>query len=208
LIADPSIRDAMGESSSGFHSRRGFSNRGDDVLVTGAATHRPLDPMPHLGLARVWIAIDQIVGGHDHAGRTESALQTVLVPERLLHGMQLPVGGQTLDRDHGRAVGLNGEDRARLDGLAIDEDRARAALAGVTADVGAGEAEVVAEKVHEEEARLDFRVLLRAVDGEGNGVLHADLRGGRELTPAGGGCQCRVLPELGFASRAAHRDAA
>src|SRR5438445_7657011 len=166
LIADPSIRDAMGASSSGFHSRRGFTHRGDDVLVTGAAAHRPLDPMPHLRLARVWIAIDQIVGGHDHAGRAEAALQAVLVPERLLHRMQLPVRGQTLDRDHGRAVGLNGEDRARLDSLAIDEDRARAALAGVAADVGTGEAEVVAEKVNDEEARLDFRLLLRAVGGQ------------------------------------------
>src|SRR5437867_8883706 len=150
LIPEPSIRDAMGESSSGFHSRRGFSNRGDDVLVTGAATERAFDAMTHVGFARVGIAIDQIVGGHDHARRAEAALQTVLIPERLLHGMQLAVRGQTFDRDHGRPVGLNGQDRARLDGLAIDEDRTRAALAGVTTDVRAGQTEIVAEKVNEE----------------------------------------------------------
>src|SRR5712691_3568656 len=132
--------------------------------------------MPHLGFAGIGVAIDQIVGGHDHAGRAEAALQTVLVPERLLQWMQLPVGGKTFDRHHGRPVGLNGEDRAGLDRLPIDEDRTRAALAGVAADVGAGKAEVVAEKVNEEEAGLDLRVLLRAVDGEGNGMLHVNLR--------------------------------
>src|ERR1700694_2522565 len=108
--------------------------------------------------------------------------------------MQLAVRSETFDRDHGRAVGLNGQDRARLDRLAIDEDRARAALAGIAADVRAGEPEVVAKKVNEEEAGLDFRVLLRAVYGERDGMLHVNLRecwrrrtSGRELTPAGGG---------------------
>ena len=48
---------------------------------------------------------------------------------------------QPLDGRHRGAVGLRGQARARLDRHAVDEHRARAALAGVAADLGAGEAE-------------------------------------------------------------------
>ena len=42
------------------------------------------------------------------------------------------------------------QDVARLDGAAVDVDGAGAALGGVAADVGAGEVEVLADRVHEE----------------------------------------------------------
>ena len=51
----------------------------------------------------------------------------------------------------GRAVGLHGEHRARLRAAAVDEHRAGAALAGVAADVRAGEIEVFAQEVREQQ---------------------------------------------------------
>ena len=54
-----------------------------------------------------------------------------------------------------RAVGLGGEHRARLHRLAVEQHGARAARRGVAADVGAGEAEHVAQVLHEQRAGLD-----------------------------------------------------
>ena len=53
------------------------------------------------------------------------------------------------------AVGLDREDRARLRAAAVDEHRAGAALAGVAADVRAGEVQLLAQEVHEQHPRLD-----------------------------------------------------
>jgi len=51
--------------------------------------------------------------------------------------------------------------------------------------------------VNQQETRLDFSVPLRAVDGEGDGMLHVHLRGvegwlgGGETTPGAGGVSMR-----------------
>src|SRR5439155_6068932 len=47
---------------------------------------------------------------------------------------------------------------------AVDDHRAGAAVAGVAADVAAGQVEVVADEVDEEPARLDLTLVRRAVD--------------------------------------------
>src|SRR5712691_3143938 len=91
--------------------------------------------------------------------------------------MQLAVRSETFDGGHACAVSLHRQHRARFDGLAVDEDRTRAALTGVTPDIGSGEAECVAPEMDEEQTWLDRRCLPCAVDRERDSVLHADLRG-------------------------------
>ena len=108
----------------------------------------------------------------------------MLVPERLLDRVQLTILGHSLDRLKALALRLDGEHRAALDGLAVDEDRARAALAGVAADVCAGEPQVVAQVVHEQQARLNLVLVPAAVDGGGDLQLHAVL-----LIPFDGGAR-------------------
>ena len=78
-----------------------------------------------------------------------------MLAERLLHGMQRAGRGETLNRCHLRALGLRREQRARLDRAAVDVDHAGAALAGVAADVGAGEVQVFAQELNEKRARLN-----------------------------------------------------
>ena len=56
--------------------------------------------------------------------------------------------------------------------LAIDVDGARAALAGVAADVGAGQVEVLAEGLDEEPSGLDVELPLRPVDRQGDVFTH------------------------------------
>ncbi len=58
------------------------------------------------------------------------------------------------DREHG----------AGLDRAAIDVDHAGAALAGVAADMGAGEAEMLAQELDQQRARLDLARHRLAVD--------------------------------------------
>ena len=81
-------------------------------------------------------------------------------------------GGHAFDRRDRGAVGLDGEHRARLHGPAIDVDGARAALAGVAADVGAGQVEVLAEGLDEEASRLDVELPLCSVDRERDVFTH------------------------------------
>ena len=55
-----------------------------------------------------------------------------------------------------RAVGLRRQHGAGLHGAAVDMHRAAAALAGIAADVGAGEAEMVAQQIDQQRAVFDL----------------------------------------------------
>ena len=74
------------------------------------------------------------------------------------------------------AVGLDREDRAALDALAVEVDDAGAALAGVAADVGAGQPKIVAQEVDEQEPGLDFGRVGRTVDRNVDGNLRGSFR--------------------------------
>ena len=111
---------------------------------------------------------EQVVGGHQDAGRAEAALERVVALERLLQRREHRVAGERLDRLHRRAVGLDREQAAAADRDAVEADRARAADAVLAADVRAGEAEAMPEEVGQEQARLDLLDDDLAVDGDGD----------------------------------------
>ena len=71
---------------------------------------------------------------------------------------------QALDGVDLGTVGLYGENGARLRAPTVDEDCARAALAGVAADVRARQEELLSQEVHEEHAWLHSRLVHFAVD--------------------------------------------
>ena len=54
-----------------------------------------------------------------------------------------------------RAVAGGGEHRAGLDRAAVEVHHAGAALAGVAADMRAGEPQVLAQELHQQGARID-----------------------------------------------------
>src|SRR5688572_12006479 len=90
----------------------------------------------------------------------------MLLPETLLQGMQPSFGRQSLDCRNRGPIGLDCEDRARLDAPAIDQHGAGAALTRVAADMGASEPQVLAQEVNEKYARFDGAFANLAVDGE------------------------------------------
>ncbi len=145
--------------------RAGGGERGlDDVVVARAAAQVALQALAHLGLGRARVLGEEGRQRHHHAGCAVAALQAVILAESLLDGVQLALVGHPLDRGDRRAVRLHGEHRAGLDRLPVDEHCARAARRRVAADVGAGEADHLAQIVHEQQARLHLVLVARAVD--------------------------------------------
>ena len=67
-----------------------------------------------------------------------------------MQGMQLPVCFQRLDGGDLRAVGLNREQGAGLDGGAVQQHGAGAAEAGVTTDMRAGQTQFLADEFHQQ----------------------------------------------------------
>src|SRR4030095_459087 len=97
-------------------------------------------------------------------GRTVAALPSVLGHEAFLEGVE---GAVLFGAFHGHdlaLVRLHREHRARLHGASVEDDRAGPAMRGVAADMGAGEAEHLADEVDEEEPGLDVGLVLLTVD--------------------------------------------
>src|SRR6185436_15547506 len=86
-----------------------------------------------------------------------------------------------------RAVGLDAENGARLHRVAVQQDGAGTALAGVAADVGSGEAQVLAQDLDQETSRFDVERTAGAVHGQrdalchGRDLLASEVRGARRL---------------------------
>ena len=79
-----------------------------------------------------------------------------------------PVGGGDL-----AAVTVARERQAREDAAAVEQHRARAALAVVAALLRAGDAELVAQRVEQGRPRVDGEAVRRAVHAEGDRGVHA-----------------------------------
>src|SRR4029077_18972245 len=62
-------------------------DRDDDVLIARTAADVSLEPAAHAIGCRIRVPLREVDGAHDHAGRAEAALQTVVLVKRLLHGM-------------------------------------------------------------------------------------------------------------------------
>src|SRR5205085_11009373 len=122
----------------------------------GAAAQIALEAVADFRLGGAGIIGEELLGGHDHAGRAVSALESVLVPERFLYGIELAVVGQTFDGEHFAAIGLHGENSAALDGLSVEHDGAGAAYGRFAPDVRAGKADGFAEVMDEQQTRLDL----------------------------------------------------
>ena len=96
------------------------------------------------------LAVDEIDRGHDHAGGAETALQAVMLAEGFLHRMQRrAIGGQPLDGPDLVSVRHHRERGAGFDRLAVEMHDAGAALRGVAADMGTGQPQILAQKLHQ-----------------------------------------------------------
>ena len=97
--------------------------------------------------AGVRLGLRQFDRCHQHARRAKSALQGVILLERGLHRMQFRFCPETFDCRHVGTVCARSQHGAGFHAAAVDMHIAGAALTGVTADMGTGQAEPVAQEV-------------------------------------------------------------
>src|SRR6266446_4220507 len=159
-------------------------NCADAVGVAGTAADIAGQVMADFALGRVRVLREQLPGSHDHARRTEAALQGMVLMERGLNRMQgATAGREPFDRRDRRTVGHHGKNRTGLGGLSVDIDGAGAALRGVAADIGSREAEIVAQQMNQKLARFHGSGMAHPVDVDRHdvslfiGIHHAFLRG-------------------------------
>ena len=110
-------------------------------------------------------------------------------------GWRSPPCGQAFDAGDAPALGLQRQHRAALHRLAVEQHGAGAALAGVAADMGAGQAELLAQHFDQQALGVDLQLHGLAVDFEvqvahGWGVL-SSARGDRSARREhGAGVSC------------------
>src|SRR4051794_25513854 len=155
LILSETIRGLFGGLRD-LHAAGRIEHGLDDVVIAGAAADIAFELLAQRGLVELAaVAVHDVDRGHDHARRAVAALQAVIVAERRLHRVQFVALGDAFDGGDAGARGLSGQHGAGFDRPAVDMDDTGAALAGVAADMGAGQVEVFAEQVDEEGPVLD-----------------------------------------------------
>jgi hypothetical protein len=105
----------------------------------------------------------------EHAGRTETALQRMMLAEGRLQGRKPVLAGQPFDGQHGGTMRLNREHETGTHGGAVHNHRARAADAVLAANMGAGEPQNVAKAVGQCGARSHVNLDALAVNLENRG---------------------------------------
>src|SRR5205085_8973617 len=83
--------------------------------------------------------------------------------------------GEAFDSGDGSARALADADDARADLLAVEQHRARAAVSRVAADLGSGQAELVAQRVGEAARRIAGELARAAVDVEADDLDRGEV---------------------------------
>src|SRR5450759_567484 len=146
----------------------------DDLDVTRAAAQMADHCFANFVLARIWVIVEQRLGGEDEARRTKSALHTAFLHKRFLDLIENATFGETFDRLYVLALRLDGEIETRVDHLAVDENRASAALTFLAGALGAGEAKMFPQHFKQSAPRRNEKIVRFAVDAQGHGqqVFH------------------------------------
>ena len=112
-----------------------------DRAVAGAPAEIALERMREIGA----LLLIERRHRHDHAGGAEAALKRLRVEKSLLHRMQVAVWREPLDRRHRAPRGAESRNQAGVHRLAVEPDRAGAAVAGVAALLDAEDARLPQE---------------------------------------------------------------
>ena len=123
---------------------RRIHHRVDDLAVAGAAAKHATKRVAHFFFRWLRIAFEQRRAGDQHAWRADAALGRAMLEEGRLQRRKLAVG-EAFDGTHRAAGNAGRRNQAGADRLVVQHHRAGAAIAGVTADLGAGEMQFVAQ---------------------------------------------------------------
>ena len=106
-------------------------------------------------------------GRADLPGRAVAALVAVVLHEGGLHRVQVLGRAQALDRGDAVALVHHGQRQAGIDPPPVDDDRAGAALAVIAALLGAGEMQMLAQRIEQRGPRVELELARLAVHVEG-----------------------------------------
>ena len=118
--------------------------------VPGATADVLIECFADLGLGGIRVPVEQHLGGQDHAGAAESALDGSRLEVRGLNRMQRAIFRRdSLDGLHADPPCIFHQEKARIDALAIDEHRAGAAIAGAAPLLCTNQIQFVAKEAKE-----------------------------------------------------------
>src|SRR5262245_66640254 len=89
--------------------------------------------------------------------------------------MQLGADLQSLDGNDNRAIELGGENQTGIDRLAVEKNRASAAIAGAAAFLGSGNVDLITQQVEQKTMAQDFTVYALTVQCELDSLLHTSF---------------------------------
>ena len=155
------------------HRRRGHATAAGDVehgvdylAVAGTAAQHAAEGVQGVLLGGIGIGRQQGLGGHQHARRTDAALGRAVALERRLQRRALIARRQALHGDHAATVRLGHGHQTGANRVAVEQHRTGATIAGVAADLGAGQAELFAQDMGQSGQRRRHGLDSRAVDRE------------------------------------------
>src|ERR1043165_9163682 len=138
-----------------------------DRGVSGAAAQVAADGLRDLIACWAAVAVKERLRREEHPWRAVAALCGALLGERGLQRMQIRAAREALDRGDVRIAELLWEREARQHRHAVDEHRARAALAELAAVLRAGEVQLLAQHLEQRVMRLGRDALDLTVHAEG-----------------------------------------
>src|SRR5262249_19441404 len=133
---------------------RDLPDGGDDVRIGTAAADVAAHELTDLLVGARPSLRKQPDRRHDLARRAKAALKPIVANERRLHGVQDAVARQALDRRHLAAVALRRQRQARQHALAVGQDRARPARPLVAPLLGAGQLEMIPQRIQQRHAAV------------------------------------------------------
>ena len=152
---------------------RRIQHRDYDLAIAGAAAEDAAESVHDSGRARARRGAQQLRCGDQHARRAGAALRRAMAQEGPLQPVQPSFGGEALHGLHVAPCGLGQRHHAAADLGAVEQHRAGAAVARVAADLGPGQAEIVAERIGEAPQRWRVHRHRPSVDQERGGVARA-----------------------------------
>jgi len=120
----------------------------------------------------VWPSLMQATAEITWPGVQKPHLKRVLIDERALYGVHALIARESLHGRHLAPVGSGRQHHAAVDAPPIQQHRAGSTLASVTALLGAGELETLAQQIQQRGSGIDSRQLpLDAVNPNVDGEL-------------------------------------
>jgi hypothetical protein len=117
------------------------------MLVARTSAQISRENFPDFFIGGLWILLKERDEGHQEARCTESTLQSMSFPERLLERMKLFDCAQTLHSGELMPVSLDGEDQTSTHGLAVKQYRACSAHTVFAAYVCSCQPEVMPDEI-------------------------------------------------------------